>query len=244
MNAAPTASAAARFRPGTVTEPGEPSKTTYTYDSTGRVARILAPTAPGVTCVDAQGSYTNAIGCRSLRFDYGTTGSATGRLVSAWLDIYNPDKPGMDSIKVAAHSYDASGRLSTVVDPRSGLGTTYGYDSGSRLTSVKPAGQTPFQLSYTADFKLAGVKRDRPAGDPAGGTAVLASYVYNVPVSGTGFLTLVRVRSVGGSRRPPRQRGSRCSAPTTRWPRPHRAGSLPGTGPSPTCSTPTALATQ
>jgi large repetitive protein len=208
VNAAPTASTAARFRPGTVTEPGEPSKTTYSYDSSGRVVRILAPVAPGVTCVDGQGVYTNAIGCRSLRFDYGTTGSAAGRLTDAWLDIYNPDKPGMDSIKVAAYTYDASGRLSTVVDPRSGLGTTYGYDSGNRLTSIKPAGQTPFQLSYTAapDVKLANVKRDRPAGDPAGGTAVLASYVYSVPVTGTGLPDL-STGSVG--------RWQQASAPTT-----------------------------
>src|SRR6266540_2184307 len=51
------------------------------------------------------------------------------------------------------------GRLSTVVDPRSGLGTTYGYDSGDRPPSVKPAGLTAYQLSYTTapDVKLAGM---------------------------------------------------------------------------------------
>ena len=186
---APTASAAGRFRPAGISEAGVAGKTTYTYDGvSGRVTRILAPAAPGVTCTDAQGNHANAIGCRSLRFDYGTTGSANGRLVAAWLDIYNPAKTGgagMDSVKVAAYTYDGSGRLATVTDPRNNLGTAYGYDSANRLTSVKPAGQVPFQLSYVTspDVKLANVKRDRPEG----GTATLASFVYDVPTTGAGL---------------------------------------------------------
>ncbi|WP_233225892.1 DNRLRE domain-containing protein [Amycolatopsis sp. CA-126428] len=189
---APTAAAAGTFRPSSVAEAGVAGKTAYTYDATGRVARILAPAAPGVVCADAQGAYANAVGCRSLRFDYGTSGSANGRLVTAWLDIYNPDKPGgagMDSIKVAAYGYDAVGRLATATDPRSNLTVGYGYDGGNRLTSVAPPGQIPFQLTYTAapDVKLANVKRDRPAGDPTGGTATLASFVYDVPTAGQGL---------------------------------------------------------
>ncbi|WP_370961913.1 DNRLRE domain-containing protein [Amycolatopsis sp. cg9] len=189
---APSATAAGKFRPAGIAEPGVPGKTAYSYDAAGRVARIVAPSAPGVGCTDGQGGYTNAIGCRSLRFDYGTSGSATGRLTAAWLDIFNPDKPGgagMDSIKVASYGYDAAGRLATATDPRSGLSTAYGYDPAGRLTSMTPSGQIPFQLTYTAapDVKLANVKRDRPAGDPAGGTATLASFVYDVPVSGAGL---------------------------------------------------------
>jgi len=208
---APTATAAGKFRPVSIAEAGVASKTSYSYDASGRVTRILAATPPGVSCVDGQGLYTNAVGCRSLRLDHGTTGSATGRIVSAWLDIYNPDKAGgagMDSVKVAAYTYDPSGRLSTVVDPRSGLGTTYGYDAWNRLTSVKPAGLTPYQLTYAAapDNKLANVKRDRPAGDPASGTATLASYVYNVPVAGTGLPDL-SAATVG--------KWKQASAPTT-----------------------------
>ncbi|MGW6444039.1 DNRLRE domain-containing protein [Lentzea sp. NPDC055074] len=186
---APTATTAGRFRPAGISEPGVANKTTYTYDATtGRVTRIVAPAAPGVTCTYAQGSFTNAVGCRSLRFDYGTTGSANGRLVAAWLDIYNPAKgggAGMDVVKVAAYTYDGSGRLATATDPRSNLGTAYGYDSANRLTSVKPAGQVPFQLSYVTspEVKLANVKRDRPEG----GTATLASFVYDVPTTGAGL---------------------------------------------------------
>ncbi|WP_202919271.1 DNRLRE domain-containing protein [Saccharothrix deserti] len=186
---APTTSAAGKFRPTAITEPGVPGKTTYTYDTTGRVTRVLAPSAPGIVCTDAQGGYTNAVGCRSLRLEYGTSGSANGRLVAAWLDIFNPDRGEMDAVKVAAYTYDTAGRLATATDPRNNLTTTYGYDSGSRLTSVKPAGQVPFQLAYTAapEVKLANVKRDRPAGDPTGGVATLASFVYDVPTTGAGL---------------------------------------------------------
>ncbi|GGM88344.1 hypothetical protein GCM10011609_26380 [Lentzea pudingi] len=188
-SSAPTFATAGKFRPGSISEAGSASRTTYSYDpANGRVTRIVAPSAPGVTCVDGQGRYTNAVGCRSVRFDYGTTGSATGRLVAAWLDIYRPDKPGgagMDSIKVMAYTYDSAGRLATATDQRNNLGTTYGYDSANRLTSVKPAGKAPFQFGYVTapQVKLASVRRDRPEG----GTATLASFVYDVPVTGPGL---------------------------------------------------------
>jgi YD repeat-containing protein len=132
-------------------------------------------------------------GCRALRFDYGTSGSANGRLVNAWLDIYNPDKTGgagMDSVNVATYTYDANGRLAKVTDPRSNLSTEYGYNTLDHLTSVKPAGQVPYQLNYVTVHqreKLDTVKRDRPAGDPTGGTATLAKFVYDMQLSGAGL---------------------------------------------------------
>ncbi|SDP68233.1 DNRLRE domain-containing protein [Lentzea jiangxiensis] len=186
---APTATAAGRFRPSAIAEPGVAGKTAYHYDGAGRVARIIAPPAPGVSCADAQGAYAGAPGCRSLRFDYGSSGSSNGRMVAAWLDIYQPEKQAMDSIKVAAYGYDSTGRLAGVTDPRNNLTTGYGYDSGNRLTSVTPPGQVPIRFSYTAapNVKLAGVQRDRPAGDPAGGTANLATFVYDVPLTGAGL---------------------------------------------------------
>lgn len=189
---APTASTAGKFRPASITESGVAGKTTYAYDTAGRVSRILAPTAPGITCVDGQGVYTHAVGCRSVRLEYGTSGSANGRLTTAWLDIFNPGKAGgagMDSIKVASYTYDPSGRLATATDPRTNLSTSYGYDSANRVTSLTPAGQVPYQFAYTPapNVKLANVKRDRPAGDPTGGTAALASFVYDVPVTGPGL---------------------------------------------------------
>lgn len=188
--AAPTATTDASFRAAGVAEPGVASKTTYSYDGSGRVARILAPAPPGVTC-PATGTLNP--GCRALRFAYGTSGDSNGRLIGAWLDIYNPAKSGgagMDAIKVAEYTYGPGGRLTKVTDPRSGLGTQYGYNTMNHLTSVTPPGQVPFQLIYSPSGdteKLVEVKRDRPAGDPAGGTAQLAKFVYDVPLAGAGL---------------------------------------------------------
>nr|WP_184835144.1 DNRLRE domain-containing protein [Kribbella solani] len=188
--AAPTASNAVSFRPAGIAEPGIASKTTYSYDGNGRVIRIMAPAPPGVTC-PATGTLNP--GCRALRFVYTTIGASQVRLSEAWLDIYNPDKSGgagMDSVKVAAYTYDSNGLLTKVTDPRSNLSTEYGYNAQNHLTSVKPAGQVPYQLQYvTVDqrAKLDSVTRQRPAGDPAGGTATLAKFVYDVPLTGPGL---------------------------------------------------------
>ncbi|TDO44613.1 RHS repeat-associated protein [Kribbella sp. VKM Ac-2527] len=195
--AAPTTSAPTLFRPETIAEPGIAAKTTFAYDGDGRVVRILSPAPPGVTCAAYDPTKPpltgmNA-GCRALRFVYTTIGATRVRLSEAWLDIYNPDKAGgaaMDSIKVAAYTYDVNALLTKVTDPRSNLSTEYTYNSANHLTSVKPAGQVPYQLNYvTVDQreKLDTVKRDRPAGDPAGGMATLARFVYDVPLSGAGL---------------------------------------------------------
>ncbi|WP_344209850.1 RHS repeat-associated core domain-containing protein [Kribbella sancticallisti] len=187
--AVPSASAATLFRPAGIAEPGVASKTTYSYTAAGQISRILAPAPPGVTC-PATGTLNP--GCRALRFVYSTIGGGA-RLTEAWLDIYNPDKaggPAMDSTRVANYTYDGNGRLTKVTDPRSNLSTEYGYNTSNHLTSVKPAGQIPFQLDYvTVDQreKLDTVKRDRPTGDPTGGTATLAKFVYDVPLSGAGL---------------------------------------------------------
>ncbi|MEU8226186.1 RHS repeat-associated core domain-containing protein [Kribbella sp. NPDC048915] len=195
--AAPVAGKDAEFRPAGISEPGVAGKTTFSYDGTGRVVRIIAPAPPGVTC----GTYDPANplngmnpGCRALRFTYTTIGSTKVRIAAAWLDIYNPDKAGgagMDSIQVAAYTYDQStATLTKVTDPRNSLSTEYTYDAANHLTSIKPAGQVPYQFNYvTAENrqKLDTVTRARPAGDPAGGTATLGKYVYdNVPLSGPG----------------------------------------------------------
>ncbi|MEV8373735.1 RHS repeat-associated core domain-containing protein [Kribbella sp. NPDC056861] len=188
--AAPTATTNTTFRPAGIAEPGIASKTTYSYDAAGRVTRILAPAPPGVTC-PATGALNP--GCRALRFVYITIGATRVRMSEAWLDIYNPDKAGgaaMDSTRVANYYYDSEQRLAKVTDPRSNLSTEYTYNTANHLTSVKPAGQLPIQLNYvTVDQqeKLDTVKRDRPAGDPTGGTATLSKFVYDVPLSGDGL---------------------------------------------------------
>ncbi|GAA3117405.1 RHS repeat-associated protein [Kribbella aluminosa] len=196
VTTAPSTSADSVFQPAGIAEPGVAGNTTFAYDNAGRVARILAPVPPDVSC----GAYNASVpltgmnaGCRALRFEYGTAGATAGRLINAWVDIYNPDKtggPAMDSIKVATYTYDSAGRLATVTDPRSSLTAQYGYNSLNHLTSLTPPGQVPYQFNYVSDGvkeKLDSVTRARPAGDPTGGTATLGKYVYdNVPLSGPG----------------------------------------------------------
>ncbi|MEU8221448.1 RHS repeat-associated core domain-containing protein [Kribbella sp. NPDC048915] len=194
--AAPVANAATQFRADGISEPGVAGKTTFSYDGNGRIVRILAPPAPGVTCgAYVPGSPLSGLnpGCRALHFDYTTIGASRVRLSQASLDIYDPDKsggPGMTTIPVATYTYDSNALLTKVTDPRSGLSTEYTYNASNHLASIKPAGQVPFQFNYvTVDQreKLDTVTRVRPAGDPTGGTATLGKYVYdNVPLSGTG----------------------------------------------------------
>ncbi|WP_165956576.1 RHS repeat-associated core domain-containing protein [Kribbella antibiotica] len=187
---APSPFAPTRFRVNTIAEPGVESKTSFSYDDSGRVLRILAPTPPGVACPAA--GVLNP-GCRALRFAYGTDGPTANRLVDVWLDIYNPNKTGgasMDAVQVAHYVYDGNGRLASVTDPRSSLTTEYTYNSANQLTSLKPPGQIPFKLNYVqagSQAKLNTVTRDRPAGDLAGGTATLGKYVYDIPLSGGGL---------------------------------------------------------
>jgi large repetitive protein len=193
---APAANAVSLFRAAGISEPGIAGKTTFSYDGNGRVVRILAPPAPGVTCgaFNTSAPLTGMLpGCRALHFVYTTIGSSQVRLSQAWLDIYNPDKTGgaaMDSIQVAAYTYDSNALLTKVTDPRSNLSTDYTYNTSNHLTSMKPAGQVAYQFNYvTVDQteKLDSVTRARPAGDPTGGTATLGKYVYdNVPLSGPG----------------------------------------------------------
>ncbi|WP_344149701.1 DNRLRE domain-containing protein [Kribbella yunnanensis] len=204
-NAALAADAATLFRATGVAEPGIAAKTTYSYNGSGQVVRILAPAAPGVIC----GAYNAAAplagmnpGCRALRFVYAPIGDSQSRLTEGWLDIFNPDKAGgagMDSIKVAAYSYDSDARLIKVTDPRSNLSTGYTYTSAGDISTIKPPGQVPFQLNYVAIDqlqKLDSVTRARPDGDPTGGSATLGKYVYDVPLAGDGLPDLTST-SVG-----------------------------------------------
>ena len=204
-NAAPTAGAAARFIPTGVSEPGIAGKTTYSYDGNGRVVRILSPAPPGVSCgaYNAAAPLTGmAAGCRALHFVYTTIGATRVRLSEAWLDTYNPDKAGgagMESVKVASYAYDVNAQLIKVTDPRSGLVTEYTYNAAGDLATIKPAGQEPYQVGYvTVDQRpwVDSVTRQRPAGDPTGGTATVGKFVYDVPLSGDGLPDLTSA-SVG-----------------------------------------------
>ncbi|GAB3935727.1 hypothetical protein GCM10029976_046380 [Kribbella albertanoniae] len=170
-----------------VTGSGASTVLSYTEDD-GTVTTWKAATAPATgQDIQFQIDRISEPG-RALHFDHTLIGSSKWRMSAAWLDIYNPDTTGtdtMDSIKVASYSYDGSGRLIKVTDPRSNLSTEYTYNAAGDLATVKPGGQVPFQLNYaTSD--------DRPTMDSVarvgpGGTVTLAKFVYDVPLSGDGL---------------------------------------------------------
>ena len=185
-----------KFAPEAVAEPGKTGKTSYARDSAGRIVQILAPVPAGVSCPAYPGGLNP--GCRGLRIVYAPTSTATSTTPGdiagqvSWLDIYDPAKaggPGMSSIQVEAYTYDSAKQMATERDPRSTVAaTTYTYDGGNHLTSIGAGGLAPYTLTYTgAPSKLSTLTRVRPAGDPAGGTATLASFVYAVPTSGAGL---------------------------------------------------------
>lgn len=179
---APTTTAAAVFAPGSVTESGSASSTTYSYDSAGRVTRILAPVPSGVNC-----SSTMNPGCRALDIAYATSTTATGTTPGDYTgqaSSISTDIAGTTTV-AAKYAYDTSGRLVSVTDPRAGLTTGYGYaGSSNRVSSITPPGLTPVGYTYNSGAQLAQVTRTQ-ASDAPSGTADLATIVYGIPTSGS-----------------------------------------------------------
>lgn len=200
----PAANADAQLVLDKAEEPGGLSDVTnyVVDDATGRVTRVIAP-SPDTTVANcaAPSSHTAPLlveGCRSLRLEYGpaTTGSSLTRLKAVHMALWDPAKTTEQQAEttMAAYGYDSTGRLTSVTDPRTNLTTTYTYDgTSSRLASLTPPGQDTITLHYAVngdDAKLTKLTRPRPAGDPTGGTATLASYVYDIPLSGAGLPTM------------------------------------------------------
>jgi len=188
-----------QWAPHQVSEPGVTGTTAYSRDASGRVNRIIASPAPGVTC-PATGALVP--GCRALEITYatittaapGTPGDVTGQVKTISMVIFDPDKaggPGMTTTPVAEYAYDENDRLVSVTDPRSNLGARYGYTGTNasqtdpvRIASVTPAGLKGFRLQYTpAPFKLSSVTRD----DVDGGStpSPVATYVYDIDATQT-----------------------------------------------------------
>ncbi|XTZ19091.1 RHS repeat-associated core domain-containing protein [Micromonospora echinospora] len=205
-----TGSAAGRYFPTSVTVPGTNQTSTLSWEKVTiggkeivRPTRMLAPTASNVNCA------TLVRGCRALTFYYATTTTATGSTESSWGDYlgrvkevsftaWDPDlsTPAMRTVVMARYTYDNAGRLRAVWDPRldwNDAGTTrhvrevYDYNLDGILSSVKPPGQEPWQLSYTTLPGDPGKGRLHKVTRSAltAGTAV-TTVVYQVPVSGTG----------------------------------------------------------
>lgn len=200
---APTASTAAVFHPQSVTQPGDASATTYTYNN-GLVTRIAAPVPKGVTCPDVNPDGSSGpmpAGCRAIVLNYATTTTATtstpgdyaNQVSSIDLLVGTGSGSGAhtDTAPVADYAYDTSGRLVSVTDPRpatGGLTTSYSYGTGINennpvITSITPPGLTPIDYTYDTAGKLTQVTRQRDASDSPSGTADLATIAYNLPSS-------------------------------------------------------------
>ncbi|MFC9691851.1 DNRLRE domain-containing protein [Kribbella sp. NPDC056951] len=201
-----TGTAAGQYYPTATTLPGSNQITTYNWEKVTiggaevvRPTRMLAPVPDGVSCA------TMARGCRALNFTYATATTATGTTEATWGDYlgrvkeisftaWDPDlaTPALRTVVVARYSYDNAGRLRSAWDPRLDSGTThvgdtYSYQADGVLSTVRTAGQEPWQLSYTtlpndpAIGRIAKVSRSALTA----GTAV-ETVVYKVPLSGAG----------------------------------------------------------
>ncbi len=177
------ASADTDWKPVSVNEPGQVGSTTYGHDATGRVTRIVAavppnaatPPAPAVLC-PTSGALVK--GCRALDLSYATAttatsttpGDYTGRVRQVTATLWDPEANAgagaMSTTVVATYAYDTSGRLVTVTDPRTNLGTEYTWDGAStRLASVRSSGLAAYRLAYDstpATPRVATVTRDNP----------------------------------------------------------------------------------
>ncbi len=183
------------YLPISVAQTGGPgNKTRMIYDVEGikrRLKQVIAPTAPGITCSDEKA--ITSTGCRVLAFSYDNAkkwGAPEGEgLRLSKITFHAPGHGG--PWDVANYSYDPSGRLAAVWDPRISpeLKETYAYEAGGQLKTLKPAGQEPWTMGYgmiggeTTAGRLISVKRPSlVAGNP---TAQL-TIAYGVPVSGSG----------------------------------------------------------
>ena len=206
-----TGSPVGTYHPTSVTQPGSGQTTTLTWAKVTvagvdlyRPTRMLAPVPSGVT------SCTTLVqGCRALNITYATVTTATGTTTTTWGDYlgrvkeisftaWDPDlaTPAMRTVVMARYSYDNTGKLRFTWDPRldytngSGaqrVGDTYDYNTDGILATITPAGQQPWQLTYTTipgdtgKGRLAAVTRSALTA----GTAT-TTVVYKIPIGNTG----------------------------------------------------------
>ncbi|MBP2704695.1 hypothetical protein JOL79_12810 [Microbispora sp. RL4-1S] len=164
-----------------IDEAGSENTTTYTYDASGRVSRMLAPVPTGVTCT------TLVAGCKTLDITYASSTTATG-VSSGWGDYtglakaisytaYDPATSAMKTTTVAMYAYDSTGHLRTVTDPRTNLTVTYYYDGAGRVSQITPPGLNPWRMNYDTSGRLADVQRE------AGATDIVQAVSYGVPIN-------------------------------------------------------------
>lgn len=206
VNGAP----AGRYHPTAVTVPGSNQSSTIAWEKVTvggvdrvRPTRMLAPVADGVSCT------TLTRGCRALTFTYAAATTASGTAEATWGDYqgrvreitftaWDPDlsTAAMRTVAVARYAYDNNGRLRATWDPRKDytadgttrrLWDTYGYDADGILTTIRPAGQEPWQLAFTTVPGDSGKGRlNKVTRSALSAGSATTTVVYDVPVSGTG----------------------------------------------------------
>ncbi len=140
----------------------------------------LAPVPAGVSCAPTLNK-----GCRALTFNYAKATTATGENPSEWGDYngrltrvyftaWNPTKSEMTTSTIAQYTYDKQGRLrgqwNPLITPTQE--TTYGYDSGGRVTALTPPGQEPWAFNYGATTNDPSVGRLLSVTRPSAATAL------------------------------------------------------------------------
>jgi RHS repeat-associated protein len=134
--------------------------TTYRYETVNGDTRlrwvIASPPGPTTDCTPTQpggGAVTVQAGCRALGLTYTTFTQFTGRrLQSIQQVVHNGTQTVSET--VASFTYHTAGsgigRLAEAWDPRisPALKTVYQYDSLGRITSVTPAGEAGWSMTY------------------------------------------------------------------------------------------------
>jgi RHS repeat-associated protein len=153
-----------------------------------RLWKIIAPTAPGLSCPDEGSSIVN--GCRLLVFNYayppGAPESVGKRLLSTTYYASGHGGPWT----VAEYSYDSQGRMIAAWDPRisPNLKETYTYNATGQIATLTPPGQEAWTMAYgtlpggTAIGRLTSVKRPSLVEGKTAQTTV----AYEVPLSKAG----------------------------------------------------------
>ena len=178
-----------------VSQPGSNQTTTFTYDTSNRPTRVLAPIPPGGTCTDPASAATWTAGCRALTFGYDTNSHLTAVTL-----VTNPGSSVLQ-VDTACYSYDGNGRLAQAWDPRDGaagtgshpvacgspvLATSYGYDTGTgRLTTVTPPGQAAWTLGYDGTGRVITASRTHNATFGGGTETTTAVYGISIQADGT-----------------------------------------------------------
>jgi RHS repeat-associated protein len=158
----PSGSSGSVWTPSSSEGPNGTNATIYKFRLAGGViepTEELAPVPAGVSC-GKEISELKA-GCRALRFEYATETKAKGQKASEWGSVtghlsqvfciaWDPTTKAKTERVVAEYTYDVTGRLRAVWDPRitPELKTTYGYDSEGHVTAVSAPGLEPSLLEH------------------------------------------------------------------------------------------------